>query len=116
MQRLRRPSPATALAALATVDRARLGAALGPARLAPPRRPAPRLRRLHRHAARATRRSTAIGLPSDIFDFYRQYVGRGDRVYFQVRESGFSQFLDYQTAFRYVGPLLLPARAARRPT
>src|SRR6476659_791109 len=40
----------------------------------------------------------ALGLPSDIFDFYRQYLDRGDRVYFQVRPSGFSSFLDYQTA------------------
>ena len=52
----------------------------------------------------------AMGLSSDIFDFYRQYVVKGDRVYFQVRESGFSSFLDYQTAFAYAGRYyLLPA-------
>ena len=54
-------------------------------------------------------------MPADIFDFYRQYVGRGDRVYFQVRESGFSSFVDLPTAIHYVGRYyLLPAIEATR--
>jgi len=102
VQRLRRPAPATALAVLATV--VALGSALHSGRHV-----WHHLVVQHRvYAAYTdTQREHApidgLGLPSDIFDFYRQYVVPGDRVYFQVRESGFSRFLDYQTAFRYVG-------------
>jgi hypothetical protein len=110
VQRLRRPS--TALAALATVvalasalhsgghvwrhlvDQHRVYAAYDDTQ----RRRAP---------------IEGLGLPADIFDFYRQYVVPGDRVYFQVRESGFSRFLDYRTAFRYAGRYaFLPALEA----
>src|SRR3954468_12807077 len=46
------------------------------------------------HAYSETQRRRAplesLGLPGDIFDFYRQYVVKGDRVYLQVRPSGFS--------------------------
>jgi hypothetical protein len=112
VQRLRRPSLATALAVLATVvalasvvhssrhvwhhliDQHRVYGSYSDTQ--------------RRHAP-----IDSLGLPSDIFDFYRQYVVPGDRVYFQVRESGFSQFLDYQTAFGYVGRYyFLPARQA----
>ena len=56
---------------------------------------------------------TAMSLPGDVFDFYRQFVGRGDRVYYQVRESGLGRFLDLPTAVRYAGRYyLLPALEA----
>jgi hypothetical protein len=56
----------------------------------------------------------AMGVPSDIFDFYRQYLVRGDRVYFQVRESGYSAFYDLPTAIRFAGHYyLLPAIQAK---
>lgn len=52
----------------------------------------------------------AMGLPSDIFDFYAEHVERGDRVYVQVREGGFSAFMDLPTAVRYAARFyLLPA-------
>ena len=58
---------------------------------------------------------TTMGLPGDIFDFYRQFVGRGDRVYYQVQESGLGRFLDQPTAVRYVGRYyLLPALEATK--
>jgi hypothetical protein len=31
----------------------------------------------------------AIPLPSNVFDWYRLYVGRGDRIYFQVPDQAF---------------------------
>jgi hypothetical protein len=112
VQRLRRPSPATALAVLATI--VALASALHSGRHV-----WHHLVDQHRvyGAYTDTQREHApidgLGMPSDIFDFYRQYVVPGDRVYFQVRESGFSQFLDYQTAFSYVGRYyFLPALQA----
>ena len=40
---------------------------------------------------------------------------KGDRVYFQVRESGFSSFYDYPTAFAYGARFyFLPALQATR--
>ena len=52
----------------------------------------------------------ALGLPGDVFDSYRRYVGRGGRVYFQVRDSGFSSFYDLPTAVRFAAHYyLLPA-------
>jgi len=49
-------------------------------------------------------------LNGQIFDFFAAYLAKGDRVYFQVRESGFSSYLDYQTAFAYAARyLFLPA-------
>jgi hypothetical protein len=56
-----------------------------------------------------------MGLPGDIFDWYRQYVVRGDRVYFHIRESGLSSFVDLPTAVRYAGRYyLLPALQATK--
>jgi hypothetical protein len=58
---------------------------------------------------------TSMGLPADIFDFYRQYVGRGDRIYYQVQESGLGRFIDQPTAVRYAGRYyLLPALEATK--
>jgi hypothetical protein len=55
----------------------------------------------------------ALGLPADVFAFYADYVGRGDRVYFQTREGGYSSYLDLPTAVRYAGRFaLLPALEA----
>jgi hypothetical protein len=54
----------------------------------------------------------AIPLPSDIFDFYAAYVERGDRIYFQVLESGFGSWADLPTAVSAAGRYyLLPAVA-----
>jgi hypothetical protein len=51
-----------------------------------------------------------IPLPSDIFDFYRAYVGRGDRIYYQVLPSGFGQFFDLPSIVAASGRFyLLPA-------
>ena len=109
MQRLRRPSLAGALAAVATAvalasawhTGERMWRSLGEQR---------RVYGGYTETQRDRAAIDALGLPSDIFSFYRQYVGRDDRIYFQVRESGFSSFLDYQTAFGYAGRyFLLPA-------
>jgi hypothetical protein len=112
VQRLRRPSPATALAALATV-----------VALASVLHSGGHVWRhlVNQHRVYATYSDTqrrhapidALGLPSDLFDFYRQFIVPGDRVYFQVKEGGYSQFLDYPTAFKYVGRFyFLPALEA----
>jgi hypothetical protein len=51
-----------------------------------------------------------IPLPADIFDFYKQYVTRGDRVYYQVQQSGFGYWADLPTAVSSAGRwYLLPA-------
>jgi hypothetical protein len=56
-----------------------------------------------------------LGLPGDVFDYYRQYVHRGDRIYFHIRESGLSSFIDLPTAVRYAGRYyLLPALQATK--
>jgi len=45
-----------------------------------------------------------------VFAFFKQYVGRGDRIYYQVQPSGFSSFLDVPTAVETAGRYyLLPA-------
>ena len=50
-----------------------------------------------------------LELDGNVFDWYRQYVGRGDRVYFQVLPSGLGT-MDLPTAVRYGGSFyLLPA-------
>jgi hypothetical protein len=55
----------------------------------------------------------AMGLPGDIFDYYAQYLLRGDRVYFQSRTGGLGAFIDLPTAVTYAGRFyLLPARQA----
>ena len=55
-----------------------------------------------------------LSLPGEVFDFYKDRVIRGDRIYFQVRQSGLGQFLDLPTAVRYAGRFyLLPAVEAR---
>jgi hypothetical protein len=51
-----------------------------------------------------------LPLPSDVFDFYAHYVGRGDRIYYQVLPSGFGEFCDLRTCVSEVGDYyLLPA-------
>jgi hypothetical protein len=63
------------------------------------------------------RRHAAIdqmSLPGEVFDFYKDRLIRGDRIYFQVKQSGLGQFLDLPTAVRYAGRFyLLPAVEAR---
>jgi hypothetical protein len=112
VQRLRRPTPAAALAALATAialasawhSGGHMWRQLG------------KERRVYGAYSDTQRRQAFIselGLPPEVFDFYRQYVERGDRVYFQVQESGFSHHLDLPTAIRYIGRYyLLPALEA----
>jgi hypothetical protein len=52
----------------------------------------------------------ALPLPSNVFDFYRDRLRRGDRYYLQVLESGFGPFADLPTAVATVGRFyLLPA-------
>ena len=62
----------------------------------------------------ATIESLGVGASiADIFDFYKQYIDPRDRVYLQVRESGFSSFVNYQTAFAYAARYyFLPALPA----
>ena len=51
-----------------------------------------------------------LPLPMSMFDWYRQYLRPGDRYYLQVRNAGFSAFIDKATAVRRVAHLyLLPA-------
>ena len=58
-----------------------------------------------RHAA-----LTQIEMPADIFDWYAQYVVRGDRAYYQVLPSGFSHDFDLPAIFGYAARYyLLPA-------
>jgi hypothetical protein len=55
-----------------------------------------------------------LGLPGEVFDYYARYVGRGDRVYYQVQVSGLGPFLDLPKAVAYAGRFyLLPAVQAR---
>jgi hypothetical protein len=57
----------------------------------------------------------ALPLPANVFDFYRAFLRSGDRVYFQVLESGFGQFADLPTVVATVGRYyLLPAVAVAR--
>ena len=50
-----------------------------------------------------------LELDGNIFDWYAKYVGRGDRVYYQVLPSGLGT-LDLPTAVRFAGSFyLLPA-------
>lgn len=51
-----------------------------------------------------------IQVPGSIFDFYAQYLGRGDRVYFQVNPSGLATGLTLPEAIAAVGRFyFLPA-------
>jgi hypothetical protein len=53
---------------------------------------------------------TALPLPMDIFEWYRQYLRPGDRYFIQVQNGGFGRFIDKETAVRTVARLyLLPA-------
>ena len=53
---------------------------------------------------------TDIDVPPSIFDFYATYVGRGDRVYYQVLPSGLASDLTLPEAITAVGRFyLLPA-------
>jgi hypothetical protein len=55
-----------------------------------------------------------IPLPAYVFDFYGQRVGRGDRMYFQVLQSGLGTFFTLPEAIAAVGRYyLLPAVAAK---
>ena len=57
----------------------------------------------------------ALPLPANVFDFYRAYLRSGDRIYFQVLESGFGGFVDLPTVVATVGRYyLLPAVAVDR--
>jgi hypothetical protein len=112
VERLRRPSAATVLAAVATVIALASVWHSGEGMW----RHLDEQRRVYGNYTDVERRHAAIdeiGLPSDIFDFYKQFVGKGDRVYFQIRESGFSQFFTLQEAVRAAGRwYLLPALEA----
>jgi hypothetical protein len=109
VQRLPRLSPATVLAALATVVALASALHSGPHMW----RALEREGKIYGRYTDTERRHApveALDLPPDFFDFYRDYVGKGDRIYFQVRESGFSQFYDLPEAVRLVGHYyLLPA-------
>jgi hypothetical protein len=53
---------------------------------------------------------TAIPLPADVFDFYADRLSRGDRVYYQVQQSGFSHEFDLPTIVAAAGRFyLLPS-------
>jgi hypothetical protein len=53
---------------------------------------------------------TALPLPASVFDFYAQRVKRGDRVYYNVMESGFGSFFTLPEIVAAVGRFyLLPA-------
>jgi hypothetical protein len=53
---------------------------------------------------------TAMTLPPDAFDFYRPFVGKGDRVYYQVSPSGLSSFFTLEQAIEAAGRFyLLPS-------
>ena len=53
---------------------------------------------------------SAAGLDGGIFDFYAQYLSKGDRVYFQVMPSGFSSDYDLPTIVQALGRFyFLPA-------
>jgi hypothetical protein len=55
---------------------------------------------------------TSLGLPPDYFDWYAQYVGRGDRLFYQVQPSGLGEFIDQPHAVEDVGRYaLLPAKS-----
>ena len=57
----------------------------------------------------------ALPLPANVFDFYRAHLRPGDRVYFQVLESGYGPFADLETVVTMVGRYyLLPAVAVAR--
>ena len=53
---------------------------------------------------------SAAGLDGGIFDFFAQYLSKGDRVYFQVMPSGFSSDYDLPTIVQALGRFyFLPA-------
>ena len=53
---------------------------------------------------------TQLTLPPAVFDFYAKYVGRGDRVYYQVMPSGLGAFLTLPQAVAAAGRYyLMPA-------
>ena len=108
-----RPSPATALATLATAI-ALASAWHSGGHMWRSLDTGHRLYGAYTDAQRRHAPIDGLGLPSDVFDFYAQYVGPGDRVYFQTRASGYSSFVDLPTAVRYAGRFyLLPALEAR---
>ena len=53
---------------------------------------------------------TALPLPMNLFDFYREYLRPGDRYFVQIEPNAFSTFIDKETAVRSVARLyLMPA-------
>lgn len=59
---------------------------------------------------RAQSYGAALPLPMNLFDFYREYLGPGDRYFIQIQNGAFGRFIDKETAVRTVGRLyLLPA-------
>ena len=57
--------------------------------------------------------ATQLGVPGDPFDFFAANVGRGDRVFYQVKPSGLGHFLDLPQSVAAIGRYyLLPAVAA----
>jgi hypothetical protein len=53
-----------------------------------------------------------VGVPGDPFDFFAANVGRGDRVFYQVKPSGLGHFLDLPQSVAAIGRYyLLPAVA-----
>ncbi len=58
---------------------------------------------------------TNLGLVADPFAWYASFVGRGDRLYYQVMPSGLGHFIDLPTAVQDVGRYaLLPAKSVTR--
>jgi hypothetical protein len=56
-----------------------------------------------------------LDLDGNVFDWYAQYVARGDRIYYQVLPSGLGT-MDLPTAVRYAGAFyLLPAAEVSDP-
>jgi hypothetical protein len=51
-----------------------------------------------------------VGLESGVFDFYKEHLVRGDRIYFQVAPGGFGEFYDLPGIVAALGRYyLLPA-------
>jgi hypothetical protein len=58
--------------------------------------------------------ATQLGVPGDPFDFFAANVGRGDRVFYQVKPSGLGHFLDLPQSVAAIGRYyLLPAVSER---
>ncbi len=51
--------------------------------------------------------ATALQIPGAIFDFFASYIGPGDRIYYQVLPSGFSEDLTLPQAIATLGNFYL---------